>query len=169
MLLPIIYMKVFFIQYIPWMAKHSEVLECSLKYFALEPCWRLSWRSNRHHVLPILVLLWCYVHLSVYFRNLLPCKVRVTEGFSCNIAVEVRVFRRNRPWINPEAVIPSMLGGAMLAVGMCAFVIAIDTLDQAIAYPICTTMPGLVTSLWSILYFREITVRPTSSRPYLSL
>lgn len=52
-----------------------------------------------------------------------------------------------------------MLGGAMLAVAMSAFVIAIDTLDQAIAYPICAMAPGLVTTLWSILYFREITVR----------
>ncbi|EPB76472.1 hypothetical protein ANCCEY_04456 [Ancylostoma ceylanicum] len=69
------------------------------------------------------------------------------------------LVKRNRPWMNPEAAVPSMLGGAMLAVAMTAFVIAIDTLDQAIAYPICAMTPGLITSLWSILYFREITGR----------
>ena len=52
-----------------------------------------------------------------------------------------------------------MLGGAILSLAMSAFVVAIDNLDQAIAYPICAMLPGLVVSCWSILYFKEITVR----------
>ncbi|ETN83901.1 hypothetical protein NECAME_01694 [Necator americanus] len=66
---------------------------------------------------------------------------------------------RGAPWINPKAALPSMAGGALLAMGMVLFVIAIDNLDQAIAYPICAMSPGLIVSLWSIFYFREITGR----------
>ncbi|KIH55663.1 hypothetical protein ANCDUO_14174 [Ancylostoma duodenale] len=66
--------------------------------------------------------------------------------------------------MNPQAAVPSMLGGAIVAVGMGAFGVAIDTLDQAIAYPICAMAPGLITSLWSILYFREITDRQSLLR-----
>ncbi|EYC25507.1 hypothetical protein Y032_0011g1242 [Ancylostoma ceylanicum] len=69
------------------------------------------------------------------------------------------LIKRNKPWMNPEAAVPSMLGGAIVAVGMAGFGVAIDRLDQAIAYPICAMAPGLVASLWSILYFREITDR----------
>ncbi|EYC25514.1 hypothetical protein Y032_0011g1245 [Ancylostoma ceylanicum] len=84
------------------------------------------------------------------------CGVMYTSTF---IFVIYCLVKRNRPWVNPEAAVPSMLGGAMLAVAMNAFVVSIDTLDQAVAYPICAMTPGLVTSLWSILYFREITGR----------
>ncbi|KIH48981.1 hypothetical protein ANCDUO_20945 [Ancylostoma duodenale] len=84
------------------------------------------------------------------------CGVMCTSVF---IFIIYCIVKRNRPWMNPEAAVPSMLGGAMMAIAMTAFVIAIDTLDQAIAYPICAMTPGLVTSLWSILYFREITGR----------
>ncbi|KHJ92434.1 hypothetical protein OESDEN_07679 [Oesophagostomum dentatum] len=80
-------------------------------------------------------------------------------GTSVFIFIVYCLVRRNRPWINPEAAVPSMLGGAILSFAMSAFVVAIDNLDQAIAYPICAMLPGLVVSSWSILYFREITGR----------
>ncbi|KHJ90330.1 hypothetical protein OESDEN_09829 [Oesophagostomum dentatum] len=69
------------------------------------------------------------------------------------------IVRRNNPWVNPESVIPSMVSGAVLAAAMSAFVISVDLLDQAIAYPICAMMPGLVASIWSVFYYKEITDR----------
>ncbi|KAK5986273.1 hypothetical protein GCK32_020613, partial [Trichostrongylus colubriformis] len=68
-------------------------------------------------------------------------------------------FKRNNPWINARAALPAMLSGAIFAIAMTSFVVAIDRLQAAIAYPICAMAPGLVVSLWSILYFREITGR----------
>ncbi|KAK6730222.1 hypothetical protein RB195_006966 [Necator americanus] len=84
------------------------------------------------------------------------CGVLFTSVFIFTIYCFVM---RGAPWINPKAALPSMAGGALLAMGMVVFVIAIDNLDQAIAYPICAMSPGLIVSLWSIFYFREITGR----------
>ncbi|VDL78034.1 unnamed protein product [Nippostrongylus brasiliensis] len=57
----------------------------------------------------------------------------------------------------PEAVLPSLSAGVLFGLGMASFVVAIDHLNASIAYPICAMAPGLVVSMWSILYFREIT------------
>ncbi|WKX92158.1 hypothetical protein Q1695_010300 [Nippostrongylus brasiliensis] len=64
---------------------------------------------------------------------------------------------RGSPWISPEAALPSLSAGALFGLGMASFVVAIDHLNASIAYPICAMAPGLVVSMWSILYFREIT------------
>uniref|UniRef100_A0A0K0DHK9 Transmembrane protein 144b n=1 Tax=Angiostrongylus cantonensis TaxID=6313 RepID=A0A0K0DHK9_ANGCA len=69
------------------------------------------------------------------------------------------IVKRSDPWVNASAILPSMSAGAIFAVAMTSFVIAIDHLQAAVAYPICSMAPGLVVSLWSILYFREITGR----------
>ncbi|KAE9421721.1 hypothetical protein Angca_007232, partial [Angiostrongylus cantonensis] len=66
------------------------------------------------------------------------------------------IVKRSDPWVNASAILPSMSAGAIFAVAMTSFVIAIDRLQAAVAYPICSMAPGLVVSLWSILYFREI-------------
>ncbi|KAK6042009.1 hypothetical protein COOONC_20487 [Cooperia oncophora] len=78
---------------------------------------------------------------------------------SAFIFVVYSFIKRNSPWINAEAALPSMLAGAIFALAMTSFVIAIDQLNAAIAYPICAMAPGLVVSMWSILYFHEITGR----------
>ncbi|VDM65274.1 unnamed protein product [Strongylus vulgaris] len=79
------------------------------------------------------------------------------------------VIKRNKPWINPSGVVPTMLGGAIFFFAMAAFVVAIDNLDQAIAYPICAMAPGLVVSIWSVFYFREITVRGRRNLTWLGI
>ncbi|WKX92161.1 hypothetical protein Q1695_010301 [Nippostrongylus brasiliensis] len=64
---------------------------------------------------------------------------------------------RGSPWISPEAALPSLSAGVLFGLGMASFVVATDHLNASIAYPICAMAPGLVVSMWSILYFREIT------------
>ncbi|CAJ0561887.1 unnamed protein product, partial [Mesorhabditis spiculigera] len=66
------------------------------------------------------------------------------------------IFKKNKPIINPEITLPSFAGGLMWAIAQSAFFIANDNLSQAVTFPIITTLPGCVASLWSILYFREI-------------
>ncbi|CAJ0561883.1 unnamed protein product, partial [Mesorhabditis spiculigera] len=66
------------------------------------------------------------------------------------------IFKKNKPIINPEITLPSFAGGLMWAIAQSSFFIANDNLSQAVTFPIITTLPGCVASLWSILYFREI-------------
>ncbi|ETN76533.1 hypothetical protein NECAME_03465 [Necator americanus] len=68
------------------------------------------------------------------------------------------IKRRNHPWISDVVPIPAFATGFINACGMTAFGVTIDKLNAAIAYPICQMAPGLVTALWSVLYFKEITV-----------
>lgn len=57
-------------------------------------------------------------------------------------------------------VLPSLFGGLLFAIGMGGFFIGNQKLSQTISYPICSFAPGLIVSAWSVLYFKEITVRP---------
>ncbi|WKX92159.1 hypothetical protein Q1695_010300 [Nippostrongylus brasiliensis] len=82
--------------------------------------------------------------------NSLPYLFAFYTGIMCTSV-------RGSPWISPEAALPSLSAGALFGLGMASFVVAIDHLNASIAYPICAMAPGLVVSMWSILYFREIT------------
>ncbi|CAF1465850.1 unnamed protein product, partial [Didymodactylos carnosus] len=62
----------------------------------------------------------------------------------------------NRPSINPSICLPAMVSGIMWAIANIGFIVAISALKQAVAYPIVSVLPGIVTSLWSLFYFREI-------------
>nr|CAD2137480.1 unnamed protein product [Meloidogyne enterolobii] len=53
-------------------------------------------------------------------------------------------------------VFPSLLAGVLWAVAMLAWFLANDILSQAITFPINATLPGLIASLWSVFYFKEI-------------
>ncbi|CAJ0594099.1 unnamed protein product [Cylicocyclus nassatus] len=72
------------------------------------------------------------------------------------IFVIYAIVRRNRPWVSSNAIIPALSTGLCYGCAMSAFVVAIDKLDAAIAYPIGQMAPGLVVSTWSLLYYREI-------------
>lgn len=65
-------------------------------------------------------------------------------------------LKRNKPMINPAVCIPAMISGAMWGVANIGFIVAISALKSAVAYPIVSVLPGIVTSLWSLFLFREI-------------
>lgn len=65
-------------------------------------------------------------------------------------------FKRNKPSINPSICIPATISGAMWGIANIGFIVAISTLKNAVAYPIVSVLPGVVTSLWSLFLFREI-------------
>ncbi|KAL6732026.1 hypothetical protein Aduo_002831 [Ancylostoma duodenale] len=69
------------------------------------------------------------------------------------------IAKRNHPWVSGETAIPAFSTGVVFGCAMTAFVVAIDKLDAAIAYPICQMAPGLAISLWSVLYYKEISGR----------
>jgi hypothetical protein len=66
------------------------------------------------------------------------------------------IFKRNRPNINPSIALPAMISGAMWATANVGFIVAISVLKSAVAYPIVSVLPGIVTSLWSLFWFKEI-------------
>ncbi|WKX92156.1 hypothetical protein Q1695_010298 [Nippostrongylus brasiliensis] len=87
----------------------------------------------------------------------LPYLFAFYTGIMCTSVLIFVVYSLYSPWISPEAALPSLSAGVLFGLGMASFVVAIDHLNASIAYPICAMAPGLVVSMWSILYFREIT------------
>ena len=66
------------------------------------------------------------------------------------------IFKRNKPSINPSIALPAIISGAMWAIANIGFIVAISALKSAVAYPIVSVLPGIVTSLWSLFWFKEI-------------
>lgn len=65
-------------------------------------------------------------------------------------------IKRNKPMINPAVCLPAMVSGGMWGIANIGFILAISALKSAVAYPIVSVLPGIVTSLWSLFLFREI-------------
>lgn len=66
------------------------------------------------------------------------------------------IAKRNKPDINPLVALPAMISGAMWGIANIGFIVAISALKSSVAFPIVSVLPGIVTSLWSLFYFREI-------------
>jgi glucose uptake protein GlcU len=67
-------------------------------------------------------------------------------------------YKRNRPVINAKTVIPAYITGTLWAVAQSAWFVANESLSPAVSFPIIAMMPGVIASLWGVLYFREIRV-----------
>ncbi|KAF7635407.1 hypothetical protein Mgra_00005226 [Meloidogyne graminicola] len=63
---------------------------------------------------------------------------------------------KNRPVVNSQVILPSLLSGAIWGIGMICLFLSNDLLTQTITYPILITIPGCIASIWSIFYFKEI-------------
>ena len=60
------------------------------------------------------------------------------------------------PEVYPAAILPAFLSGGLWAVAMCAWFVANENLSMVVTFPIITSTPGLVASLWGVLAFKEI-------------
>jgi len=60
------------------------------------------------------------------------------------------------PQIFAQSILPSYISGIMWGVAQCGLMSATQILGYAIGFPIGSTGPLIVSSLWSVLYFREI-------------
>lgn len=65
-------------------------------------------------------------------------------------------YKQNKPYMDNALVFPSLLAGVLWAVAMLAWFLANDILSQAITFPINAMLPGLIASLWSVFYFKEV-------------
>ena len=66
------------------------------------------------------------------------------------------LLMRSAPRINPRVTLPGMLSGLMWATAQTCWFIANDALSVSVAFPIITSGPGIVSALWGVLVFGEI-------------
>jgi len=66
------------------------------------------------------------------------------------------MYHRNRPVIRAEIILPGFLSGLMWAVADISWFIANDKLSAAVSFPMITTGPGLIGSLWGMVVFGEV-------------
>jgi len=75
--------------------------------------------------------------------------------YSTVVFIVYCIFNRP-PKVFPAAILPSMISGAMWGVAQCGLMSATTILGYAVGFPIGSAGPLLVSSLWSVFYFREI-------------
>jgi len=66
------------------------------------------------------------------------------------------LYTGNSPKVYADATFPSLISGAMWAIAQCGLMSATQILGYAVGFPIASAGPLLVSSLWSVLLFREI-------------
>jgi len=64
--------------------------------------------------------------------------------------------KKNKPWISSEIILPGWLSGVIWGIAQSCWFVANQNLGVTIAYPIITTGPGVIASLWGVCVFREI-------------
>ncbi|CAD5209182.1 unnamed protein product [Bursaphelenchus okinawaensis] len=73
------------------------------------------------------------------------------------LAVVIYCFvKKNKPYVNPQLILPSLLAGCMWGIAQTMGIIATERLSQAVTGPITSMVPGCVATLWSLFYFKEI-------------
>jgi len=66
------------------------------------------------------------------------------------------IYKKNRPEIHPQSVLPAMVAGTLWAVAQSGWFIGNANLGLTVAFPIICTGPGIVGSLWGVFLFKEI-------------
>ena len=67
-------------------------------------------------------------------------------------------YMKNKPQINHRAVFPSIICGVVWAIAMDSYFVAMDknNLGVETTFPIVSAGPQIVSSLWGVLYYKEI-------------
>jgi len=66
------------------------------------------------------------------------------------------LFKRNKPVVYQQSIFPAFISGALWAIADISWFITNSNLSLVIAFPIITTGPGIIASLWGIFMFKEI-------------
>jgi glucose uptake protein GlcU len=67
--------------------------------------------------------------------------------------------RRNEPVINRELFLPAFFSGVIWGLAQTCWFVVQGALPQEVAFPIVTSGPGLVASVWGMFVFNEISGR----------
>ena len=63
---------------------------------------------------------------------------------------------KNRPRVYPRAILPGFVSGLMWAVAQTSWFVANENLGFVVSFPLISTGPGLVASLWGVFLYKEI-------------
>ncbi|XP_022325098.2 transmembrane protein 144-like isoform X1 [Crassostrea virginica] len=66
------------------------------------------------------------------------------------------IFMKNKPKVYPKAILPGVISGLMWGAATAGWFVANQVMSPAIAFPIITTGPSIIASLWGIFVFKEI-------------
>ncbi|CAC5394034.1 Transmembrane protein 144 [Mytilus coruscus] len=66
------------------------------------------------------------------------------------------IFMKNKPKIYPKVILPGLISGVMWSIGTSCWFVANRSLSIPVAFPIVTTGPSIVASLWGVIVFKEI-------------
>jgi len=75
------------------------------------------------------------------------------------------IAKKNKPEVYPSCILPGLLCGLLWSIADICWFVANANLAMVVAFPIISTGPGMVASLWGIFAFKEIQGR----RNYLIL
>jgi glucose uptake protein GlcU len=65
-------------------------------------------------------------------------------------------YMNNRPRIYPEAILPAFASGIMWAIAQSCWFVANSALGFALAFPLITSGPGFIASMWGVCLFQEV-------------
>lgn len=66
------------------------------------------------------------------------------------------IANKNVPAINPRLVLPGIVSGAIWAISQIGWFVANSYLSFPVSFPIITSGPAVIASIWGVLVFREI-------------
>lgn len=66
------------------------------------------------------------------------------------------LIKRNRPDVNPRIIFPGLISGMMWGVANCCVIIANSSVSQAVAFPISSSGPPIVSALYGVFLYKEI-------------
>lgn len=68
----------------------------------------------------------------------------------------IKLYKKQEIFMNPECFVPATVSGLMWGIAEIAWFIANNNLGFSVSFPIITSGPGFIGSLWGVLVFKEI-------------
>jgi len=81
------------------------------------------------------------------------CGIFVTSSF---YFLAYCAYKKNKPILYPEIVLPSFISGLGWSVAQVAWFVANENLSFVISFPVITIAPGLIASMYGVFLFDEI-------------
>lgn len=66
------------------------------------------------------------------------------------------IYKRNFPKVYPRVIFPTFIAGVMWSIATSCWFVANKVLSEAVAFPIVSTGPGIITAILGVFVFHEI-------------
>ena len=68
------------------------------------------------------------------------------------------INKKNFPKVYPRVILPGFIAGIMWGIATACWFVANKVLSEAVAFPIVSTGPGIITAILGVFVFHEIKV-----------